>query len=104
MSPISHISVFEVLFDDESNFDPVRRWLVESIRGGDGLIMEQSRYFLVLPGLSENKAHLIQQRLDPAMGHLGARLVLRLRQEDQLADSLCRRAEARIIPVEPRTS
>lgn len=104
MSPIGEISVFELVFDeDESEFDPLRRWLVQSIRAGDGLIFEQSRYFLVLPGLSENQADVIIKRLEPGVSRLGATIVLRSREDDELAESLCRRAEARIIPVEPRS-
>lgn len=104
MSPFTDISVFEVVFPDEKDFDPVRRWLVQSIRSGDGLILEQSRYFLVFPGLSENKADVIQHRIQLGIRKLGAKLELRLRAEDPVAESLCRRAEARIIPVEPRST
>jgi hypothetical protein len=103
MSPFSEISVFEVVFPDEKDFDPVRRWIVQSIRSGDGLILEQSRYFLVFPGLSEDNANVIQSRIQRGVLNLGAKLELRPRAEDPVAESLCRRAEARIIPVEPRS-
>lgn len=96
------ISVFELLVEDDGDFNQVRKWLVASIRGGDGLISEQSRYFLVAPGLAEAKAEIVLRRLEPRAARLRAKLVLRRRTEDELADSICRRAEAKILPVELR--
>lgn len=97
-----NVTVLEVELSPGADIDVVRKWLANSIRSGDGLMSEKGRLFVVVPGLHEDNAGSVIDRLYEEANRLGAKLILRRISEDGVADSLARRAEAKIIPVEPR--
>lgn len=96
-----NVAVYEI---DLNGTDPdkVRRWALANTRRGDGVFYERSRLFLVLPGVSESEVDAVPRRLSIGAIRLGAKLIPRRREEDPMAESICRRVEARILPIEPR--
>lgn len=95
-------TVVEIILDDGADFEAARKWGAGSIRGGDGMIGEHSRLFIVLPvtGLEQVQAFLA--RMAPGSGLQRVRLEVHAFGEDELVDSIYRRAQGGIFPVQPR--
>lgn len=94
--------VVEVVLNDSSDLEALRKWMAENTRGGDGLVAERGRLFVVFPQLHEEGLRLAIKRLKGKVEKMGASLEVCTPGQDELADSVQRRAEAQIVPVQPR--
>jgi hypothetical protein len=96
------LSVVEITLREGADVHVVRKWAADSIRGGDALVLEEEKLFFVLADVPPGRAALVAERLRVKGDQLGADLALRLPGSDPIADSIYRRAEAQILPVQPR--
>lgn len=94
--------MIELVLGPQAEFHRVRKWGAEQIRDGDGLYVERGRIFLVLCAPTPTGGSSAQARLKKLAEPLGAEAKLVPVGQDDLVDSLYRRAEAAILPVEPR--
>lgn len=94
--------VLEVVPKEGSDIDELRKWSGSLIRDGDGLYMEDGRLFLVLVVKDIASPVAAISRLNPGAEAFNAEVVARAMGTDPIADSLYRRAESNILPVEPR--
>lgn len=101
--PAHRFMVIEAVSRDPQSFEKLRRWVSSSIREGDGFYEEGGRLFMVVPSINMVGALAVVQRLGPEAEVLGGSLVVRAVGDDDVSDSLYRRADAQILPVEPRT-
>ena len=100
--PAHRFMVIEVVSKEPSSFEELRRWVSSKIREGDGFYEESGRLFMVVPSINMVGALAVVQRLGPEAEALGGSLVVRAVGDDDVSDSLYRRADAQILPVEPR--
>lgn len=99
----SNLAILELALLPESDVQKLRKWAADNIRGGDGLVFEDSRLFIVFPSVKSSDLEHALNRLAPGARKLGADLLFRKRGDDELVDSLYRRSEALILPVFPRS-
>ncbi|MEO7803448.1 MAG: hypothetical protein ABIS18_03170 [Actinomycetota bacterium] len=94
--------VVEVSLPSDIDLDTIRKVIADTIRTGDGLYVEDSRLFLVLADAGMSEAVAVVARLNGKLSGFGAEVVALPVGHDALTDSLYRRAEASILPVQPR--
>lgn len=100
--PAHRFMVIEAVSQDPQTFEDLRRWISSKIREGDGFYQESGRLFMVIPSINMVGALAVVQRLAPEAESLKGTLVVRGFGDDDVSDSLYRRADAQILPVEPR--
>lgn len=97
------VDVVEFVCREGSDVDAVRRVAGQNIRDGDGVYVEGGRLFVVLANLNHPEGwESFKARVMPKVNLLGASLEHRIFGTDPTADSLYRRAQSMILPVEPR--
>ena|SRR5688500_14652872 len=100
--PAHRFMVIEAVSSDPKSFEELRRWVASKIREGDGFYEESGRLFMLIPSINMVGALAVVQRLGPEADALGGSLVVKAFGDDDVSDSLYRRADAQILPVEPR--
>lgn len=100
--PAHRFMVIEAVSDDPKTFEDLRRWVSSKIREGDGFYEEEGRLFMLIPAINMVGAFAVIQRLGPEAERFGGSLVVRGFGDDDVSDSLYRRADAQILPVEAR--
>lgn len=86
----------------EDDLTALRRWAGESIRDGDGIYLESGRLFLVISAVTLVDLESVLSRIQPDVAELGGSLKVHTMGTDDGADSIHRRADALVLPVEPR--
>ncbi len=97
-----NVDVVELICGDGSDVDAIRRLAGRSIRTGDGVYTEGGRLFVVLANMNPGGWDAFKARVTPKIEPLGGSLEPRPHGTDETADSLYRRAQSMILPVEPR--
>ncbi len=98
----SDLAILELELHQDADVQILRKWAADNIRGGDGLVFEESRLFIVFPSVKSSDLEHALNRLALGARKLGADLLFRKRGDDELVDSLYRRSEALILPIYPR--
>lgn len=96
------VDVVELVCKEGSDPDGLRRLAGQNIRTGDGVYIEEGRIFVVLADMKPEGWNAFKARLAPRIESLGGTLERRPPGTDPTADSLYRRAQSMILPVEPR--
>ena len=99
--PRENFYIVEVIADREHLLE-LKRWAGEITRDGDGLYVEQGRLFLLVSALEMVDLEAVMDRLRPDVEALGGTLEVRTVGGDEVADSIHRRADALVLPVERR--
>lgn len=96
------LAVLEIVMSDLERLHDIRKWVLTTIRDGDGIFMEYGRLMVVLAGLVPEGGEVAARRLTPGLVEFEAKPVYVPEGADPVIDSIYRRAGAKILPVEPR--
>lgn len=99
--PRGSFYIVEVLADQQ-HLPQLKAWAGEITRDGDGLYVEDGRLFLIISAASLVALEAVVERLKPDVESRGGGLQIHTMGGDDVADSIHRRADALVLPVEPR--
>lgn len=99
--PRGSFYIVEVIADVQ-HLQQMKSWAGEITRDGDGLYIEGGRLFLIISAASLMALEAVVERLRPDVEARGGSLQIHTMGRDDVADSIHRRADALVLPVEPR--